>query len=222
MTETLDDMIQFDLRDRGITDERVLAAFRRVDRIHFVPQMDRHRAYDDRALILSHGQTLSQPYMVGLMTQALALSGKEKVLEIGTGSGYQTAILAALAREVYTVERIEYLATTAEDRLLDLGFTNVKYKLGDGSQGWPEHAPYDRIIVTAAAPHMPKRLVEQLADGGTIVVPVGPPDGQELVVGTRRGDRLEERRGTPCVFVKLIGSDGYTADVAPGETHGRK
>jgi len=222
VTETLDDMIQFDLKDRGIGDERVLDAFRRVDRVHFVPQMDKHRAYDDRALILSHGQTLSQPYMVGLMSQALKLSGVEKVLEIGTGSGFQTAVLAALAREVYTVERIEYLATTAEDRLLKLGFKNVHYRLGDGSQGWPEPAPYDRIIVTAAAPRVPQRLVDQLADGGLIVVPVGPPDGQELVVGRKRGDQLEEQRGTPCVFVKLIGSDGYTADTGPrNEPHGR-
>src|SRR5436853_7745985 len=128
MTETLEDMITHDLRERGVRDPRVLDAFRRVDRKHFVPELARKQAYDDRALILSYGQTLSQPYMVGLMTQELALSGAERVLEVGTGSGFQTAILAALAREVFTVERIEFLATTAEDRLLSLGFKNVQYR----------------------------------------------------------------------------------------------
>jgi protein-L-isoaspartate(D-aspartate) O-methyltransferase len=161
MTETLDDMITYDLRERGITDERVLAAFRKVDRKHFVPQMEQARAYDDRALVLTHGQTLSQPYIVGLMTQSLALKGSECVLEIGTGSGFQTGILACLAKEVYTVERVEYLATTAEDRLLALGIKNIQYRLGDGSQGWPEHAPYDRIIVTAVSAY--SRIVDRSA-----------------------------------------------------------
>lgn len=219
MTETLDDMIQFDLEDRGIRDPRVLDAFRRVDRKNFVPQMEQHRAYDDRALILSHGQTLSQPYMVGLMSQALKLTGSEKVLEIGTGSGFQTGILACLAREVYTVERIEYLATTAEDRLLDMGFKNIHYKLGDGSRGWPEHAPYARIIVTAASPKLPQVLVDQLGEGGIIVVPVGPPDGQVLTIGTKRAGKLETEESTTCIFVKLIGSEGFVADAAPGSDH---
>ncbi len=209
MTETLDDMIRFDLHDRGVRDDRVLDAFRRVDRKRFVPEMAFKHVYDDRALILSHGQTLSQPYMVGLMTQALELKGGERVLEIGTGSGFQTAILACLAKEVYTVERIEFLATTAEDRLLDLGFKNIQFRLGDGSQGWPEHAPFDRIIITAACPKIPAGVERQLADGGILVAPVGPADEQELVaVSIKNGKRSEKLLG-PCVFVKLIGSDGY-------------
>lgn len=210
MTESIDDMIAFDLRDRGIRDERVLAAFRRVDRRHFVPKMDAARAYDDRALILSHGQTISQPYIVGLMTQALELKGTERVLEVGTGSGFQCGILACLAREVYTIERIEYLATTAEDRLLELGFTNIHFKLGDGSLGWPEHAPYDRIIVTAACPQIPKALAGQLAEGGILAAPVGPPEGQNLAIATKRDGKLHVKQGGECIFVKLIGSEGYT------------
>ena len=210
MTESIDDMIDYDLRDRGITGERVLAAFRRVDRKRFVPQMEHARAYDDRALILSHGQTISQPYMVGLMTQSLALTGPERVLEIGTGSGFQCAILACLAKEVYTVERIEYLATTAEDRLLDLGFKNIHFKLGDGSKGWPEHAPYDRVIVTAACAHIPNSLGEQLVEGGILVAPVGPPEGQRLAVATKRNGQLSIKEGSDCVFVKLIGAEGYS------------
>ena len=212
MTETLDEMIKFDLQERGIHDPRALAAFRRVDRIHFVSLLERAHAYDDRALIISHGQTLSQPYMVGLMTQELHLTGAERVLEIGTGSGYQTGILACLAKEIYTVERIEYLATTAEDRLLGLGFANIFFHLGDGSRGWSEHAPFDRIIVTAACPRIPQALINQLAEGGSIVAPVGPPDSQLLMIGEKKSGRLNIRTSTPCVFVKLIGSEGYAAD----------
>jgi protein-L-isoaspartate(D-aspartate) O-methyltransferase len=210
MTETLEDMIRFDLRDRGVRDERVLDAFQRVDRKKFVPEFARADAYNDRALILSHGQTLSQPYMVGLMTQALALKGHERVLEVGTGSGFQTGILACVAREVYTVERIEYLATTAEDRLLDLGFKNIRYHLGDGSLGWPEHAPYDRVIITAASPKIPDALVGQLnQDSGILVAPIGPPDCQELIAVTMQNKKRSEKQLGSCVFVKLIGSEGY-------------
>ena len=190
---------------RGISDERVLAAFRKIDRSQFVPQMEKKRAYDDRALNISHGQTISQPYIVALMTQALKLTGSEKVLEIGTGSGFQAAILSVLAKEVYTIERIEYLATTAEDRLLDLGLKNIHCKLGDGSAGWAENAPYDRIIVTAAAPHIPQPLIDQLAEGGILVAPIGPPEGQELITVTKRNGKLEESHGIECAFVKLIG-----------------
>lgn len=214
MTETLEDMIAYDLKDRGIVDARVLDAFRKVDRKHFVPQMERARAYDDRALVLTHGQTLSQPYIVGLMTQALQLTGTERVLEIGTGSGFQTGILATLAKEVYSVERVEYLATTAEDRLLDLGITNIYYKLGDGTLGWPEHAPYDRIIVTAAAPQIPAPLADQLVEGGILVAPVGPPTGQRLAIGTKTKGVLNVRQGTECMFVKLIGREGYTSEAS--------
>lgn len=211
MTETLEDMIEYDLKDRGISDARVLKAFRDIDRKHFVPRMDQHRAYEDRALILSHGQTLSQPYMVALMTQALALKGTERVLEIGTGSGFQTAILSTLAKEVYTIERIEFLATTAEDRLEDLGCKNVFFHLGDGSAGWPEHGPYDRILVTAACPRIPQPLPPQLVEGGILVAPVGPAEEQEMLVATYKGGRLEVRKDGTCVFVRLIGSEGYNS-----------
>lgn len=210
LTETLDDMIRFDLGDRGIGDERVLDAFRRVDRKHFVPTMSVEHAYNDRALTLTHGQTISQPYMTALMSQALQLTGNERVLEIGTGSGFQTAILSRLAKEVYTVERVEFLATTAEDRLLDLGYKNIHFKLGDGSLGWPEHAPFDRIVFTAACPKIPQAVEKQLRDGGILVAPVGPPEEQELVsVSIKNGKRTETPLG-PCVFVKLIGSNGFT------------
>ena len=212
MTETPDDMIKFDLQERGIRDQRVLDAFRRIDRKLFVPQMSRHLAYDDRALSLTHGQTISQPYMVALMTQCLALRGSERVLEVGTGSGYQTAILACLAKEVFTVERIEYLATTAEDRLLELGLANIHFHIGDGSQGWPEHAPYERILVTAACPKMPASLVEQLAEGGIIAAPLGPPFAQTLTIGVKKNGKLDSKQDTPCIFVKLIGSESYTAE----------
>ena len=221
MTETLEDMVEHDLEGRGIRDLRVLDAFRRVDRKKFVPQMEMARAYDDRALIISHGQTLSQPYIVALMTEELRLRGTERVLEVGTGSGYQTAILARLAAEVFTVERIEYLATRAEDRLLDLGFTNIRFKLGDGSQGWREHAPYDRIIVTAACPAIPHALLDQLGESGILVAPVGPPAEQIMTVVTRRDGKIETRHGIECIFVKLIGSEGFKSEAddnckAPG------
>jgi len=209
MTETLADMIEWDLADRGIKDQRLLDAFRKIDRRKFVPKLEMEHAYNDRAVYLSHGQTLSQPYIVALMTQSLKLTGNEKVLEIGTGSGFQTAILATLAKTVYTVERIEPLATTAEDRLLDMGIRNVQYKLGDGSEGWAEHAPFDRILITAACPRVPARVMEQLADGGICVAPVGPAEEQELITYTKRGGKLDANIGTPCAFVKLIGADGY-------------
>lgn len=210
MTENIDDMIEYDLRDRGVTDARVLDAFRKVDRKRFVPEMSLKHAYDDRALNLSHGQTLSQPYIVGLMTQALQLCGTERVLEIGTGSGFQTAILSVLAREVFTVERVEFLATTAEDRLLALGHKNIRYHLGDGSLGWPEHAPFERIVITAACPVVPAALKEQLAEGGKLVAPVGDAAEQELLVLTRQNGKFVEHNLGPCVFVKLIGAQGFT------------
>jgi protein-L-isoaspartate(D-aspartate) O-methyltransferase len=209
MTESMDDMIRFDLYDRGVRDARVLDAFRRIDRKHFVPELSRHLAYDDRALTLTHNQTLSQPYMVGLMTQALALTGTEKVLEIGTGSGFQTAILSCLAKAVYTVERIEYLATTAEDRLLGLGIKNIHFHLGDGSLGWPEFAPYDRIIVTAACPKIPEPVVKQLSPNGILIAPVGPEENQELIELTLKDGKRSEKSLGSCIFVKLVGSQGF-------------
>lgn len=204
-------MVDRDLRGRGIRDERVLAAFERVDRARFVPSIERDKAYDDRALQLTHGQTISQPYMVALMLEALQLRGGEKVLEIGTGSGYQTALLAEICAEVWTVERIEYLATTAEDRLLDLGYRNIRFKLGDGSNGWPEGAPYDRIVVSAACPNLPQPLLEQLGEDGLLAAPVGVGDHQDLTVAVKRGGRIDVQKGIACVFVKLIGDHGYAA-----------
>lgn len=209
MTETLEDMVEWDLADRGIKDARVLAAFRKIDRKLFVPKLELEHAYNDRAVYLSHGQTLSQPYIVGLMTQSLKLTGSERVLEVGTGSGFQTAILSTLAKEVYTIERIEFLATTAEDRLLDMGIKNAFFKLGDGSEGWAEKAPFDRIIMTAACPRIPPKLVEQLAEGGILSAPVGPADGQNLVTMTKKNGQLQTQTGVECIFVKLVGTEGY-------------
>ncbi len=210
MVHSLEDMVTFDLGERGIAG-RVLGAFRKVDRIHFVPEYQREQAYDDRALPLTYGQTISQPYMVAVMLQALELRGGEKVLEVGTGSGYQTALLAQLCGEVWTVERLEPLATAAEDRLDDLGYRNVRYQLGDGSLGWPEGAPYQHVVVSAACPSIPPALIEQLAEGGRIVAPVGTIEGQDLVIGTKRDGKLETRRDTPCVFVRLIGAHGFSS-----------
>ena len=208
MGHSLEDMVEFDLGERGIQ-PRVLDAFRKVDRVHFVPEYQREQAYEDRALPLTYGQTISQPYMVALMLQALKLEGPEKVLEIGTGSGYQTALLANLCREVWTVERLEPLATTAEDRLDGLGYRNIHYRLGDGSLGWPDGAPYDRILVSAACPAIPAALIGQLAEGGLLAAPVGTHESQDLVIGTKRGGQLETRRDTPCVFVRLVGEQGF-------------
>jgi protein-L-isoaspartate(D-aspartate) O-methyltransferase len=212
MSDSLDEMVEYDIKHRGVKDERVLDAFRRVDRKLFVPDMDRARAYEDRPLHLGHGQTISQPYVVAAMTEALNLKGTERVLEIGTGSGFQTAILATLAKEVFTVERIERLATTAEDRLLAMKFNNIRFRLGDGSCGWQEHAPYERIIVTAACPELPKPLLDQLGEGGIMVAPVGPPVEQELVIATKRNGQVSTRAGMPCIFVRLIGRDAFPAD----------
>jgi len=210
--EELHLMVEGDLHGRGIRDGRVLRAFKTVDRALFVPEFHRDRAYQDRALPLTHGQTISQPYMVALVLEALKCTGEEKVLEVGTGSGYQTALLAEMVREVWTVERIEYLATQAEDRLLDLGYKNVHYRLGDGSLGWPEAAPFDRIVVSAACPAMPQALIDQLAEGGLIAAPVGEADNQYLVTGTKRNGKFEAHAGTSCVFVPLIGAQGFAPD----------
>lgn len=208
MGHSLEDMVEYDLGERGIP-ARILDAFRKADRIHFVPEFQREQAYEDRALPLTYGQTISQPYMVALMLQALKVDGSEKVLEIGTGSGYQTALLAQLCREVWTVERLEPLATAAEDRLDRLGYRNVRYRLGDGSLGWPEGAPFERIVVSAACPAIPPALVGQLAEGGWLAAPVGNAEAQDLVIATKRGGQLETRRDTPCVFVRLIGEQGF-------------
>jgi protein-L-isoaspartate(D-aspartate) O-methyltransferase len=210
-------MIRVHLRGRGVEDERVLEAFARVPREEFVWEIDRGEAYADHPVRIGEGQTVSQPYMVALMTQWLALEGHERVLEIGTGSGYQTAILAGLAREVFTVERFESLSESAKERLGRLGDRlgpwNIRYRVGDGTLGWPEEAeraPFDAIIVTAGAPEVPKPLKEQLAPGGRLVIPVGPAREQDLLVVTKLADgSFKTDSVCPCIFVKLVGEEGW-------------
>ena len=204
-----DEMVVRHLAGRDIRDPRVLAAFRRVERHRFVPRDLVTRAYEDRALPIGIGQTISQPYIVALMTQCLDLCGGEKVLEIGTGSGYQTAILAELAGEVYTVERIASLSERAQAVLAEMGYRNIRALVGDGSQGLPQHAPFDRIIITAAAPDLPVPLMEQLADGGVMVAPTGPRAGQDLQVVRKTRDTLTTVTSCRVVFVPLIGEHGY-------------
>lgn len=202
-------MVNEQLRARGVRDERVLEAILNVPRERFVPPDCRLQAYEDRALPIGLGQTISQPYMVGAMTAVLRLESTHRVLEIGTGSGYQTAILSRLAREVYTIERLPELADRARTVLDEVGCQNVFYRVGDGTLGWPEHAPFDRILVTAGAPEIPRPLVDQLAEGGLLVIPVG--HGPEtLTVVERWGDRTVERPVMSCRFVPLVGQAGWS------------
>jgi protein-L-isoaspartate(D-aspartate) O-methyltransferase len=205
-------MIKDQFLTRDIVDKRVLRAMRQVPRHRFVPKDHRHLAYADCPLPIGQNQTISQPYIVALMTQMLALRGYEKVLEIGTGSGYQAAVLSRLAREVYTVERHERLAEQAREVLAQLNIDNVYFHVGDGSQGWPEHAPYDAIIATAAAPRAPRPLLDQLADGGRLVIPVGGRSGQFLERWVRFGDKFESEQGVPVAFVPLLGEHGWKED----------
>jgi protein-L-isoaspartate(D-aspartate) O-methyltransferase len=202
-------MVETQLIPRGIKDKRVLAAMRRVRRHLFMPESMRYAAYEDRALGIGEGQTISQPYMVAVMTELLELTGTEKVLEIGTGSGYQAAVLAELCGEVWTVERIPALAVKARQNIETLGYKNVNIVVSDGTLGHNEGAPFDRIIVTAAAPGLPHALIEQLADGGIIIAPVGDRFSQVLVKGRKRGASLNEEYHTPCAFVPLIGEQGW-------------
>ena len=202
-------MVERQIKGRGVRDKRVLEAMRKVPRHLFLPPEKADQAYEDHPVSIGRGQTISQPYMVALMTEALELRGDEKVLEIGTGSGYQTAILAELAREVYSVERIPELADEARTRLEDLGYTNVHIRVGNGTLGWPEEAPFDAILVTAGAPKVPKSLKAQLADGGRLVIPVGSEFHQVLYRIRRRGDEFLEEPLTSCVFVPLIGEEGW-------------
>lgn len=203
------EMVRQQLLTRGIRDEKVLATFEKVPRHAFVPQDDVQHAYDDHPMSIGMGQTISQPYMVALMTESLELKSSDRVLEVGTGSGYQAAILAEMVADVYTIERIEELSRRAQAVLKELGYTNVHFKVGDGTLGWTEEAPFDKIIVTAAAPAIPRSLVEQLVEGGIIVIPVGGALIQSLVVGVKKGKKLETRDICDCVFVKLIGSEGW-------------
>jgi protein-L-isoaspartate(D-aspartate) O-methyltransferase len=203
------DMVEMQIRARGVSDPLVLAAMRRVPRHLFVPEDCAMAAYDDRPLPIGQGQTISQPYMVASMTQSLKLGGQEKVLEIGTGSGYQSAILAEIAERVVTVERKEDLQKHAARLLRELGYANIEAVVGDGSKGYPAGAPYDAIIVTAGAPGVPEALVEQLAVGGRLVIPVGNSFHQTLTRVTRAGDGVETESLEGCVFVPLIGEYGW-------------
>ena len=203
-------MVEEQLIGRGIADRRLLDAMRRLPRHLFVEEALRERAYGDHPLPIGEGQTISQPYMVALMVQLLQLSGVEKVLEIGTGSGYQTAVLASLARRVCTVERIPSLAERARRILEQLGFTNVLVRVADGTLGWFDESPFDRIIVSAAAPETPEPLANQLADGGRLVIPIGTLASQTLYLLDRVGNEIRTTRDAGCVFVKLVGKYAWT------------
>jgi protein-L-isoaspartate(D-aspartate) O-methyltransferase len=201
-------MVERQLRARGISDQGVLAAFGSIPRHLFVPREERAWAYDDFPHPIGFEQTISQPYVVAYMTQCLELTGAECVLEVGTGSGYQAAILSALALEVHTVELIPALADRAARILAELGIENVFVHIGDGSQGWDESAPYDAILVSAAAPHLPKRLLDQLADHGRMVLPVGGSGTQRLELWRRDGNAFSQEVLLPVAFVPLRGKDG--------------
>jgi protein-L-isoaspartate(D-aspartate) O-methyltransferase len=203
-------MVRQQLESRGILDGRLLEAMRSIPRHLFVPPAVRAEAYADHPLPLGQGQTISQPYIVAVMTESLGLRGREKVLEIGTGSGYQTAVLARLAAHVWTVERVPELARAARAVLEKLEVRNVSFSVGDGSVGMPGSAPFDAILVSAAAPRVPPALADQLADCGTLVLPVGESRfSQTLVVVRRTGASFREERGIGCRFVPLLGEGGF-------------
>jgi protein-L-isoaspartate(D-aspartate) O-methyltransferase len=205
-------MVEQQLLGRDIRDERVLDAMRRVPRHLFVPPEHQHLAYRDGPLPIGQEQTISQPYIVALMTQMLALEGDEKVLEIGTGSGYQAAILSQIAREVHTVERHGALARQAQACINALDIKNITVHVGDGTRGWPENAPFNAIITTAAAPKVPKPLLNQLADGGRLVIPVGSRLGQFLEKWHREGDDFHQEKSVAVAFVPLLGEFGWRDD----------
>ena len=202
-------MVEGQLRGRDIADERVLAAMERVPRELFVPEPYRDRAYDDAALPIAEGQTISQPYMVARICEALALRGGERVLDVGTGSGYQAAVLAELADEVHTIDRRPALAEGAREALAAAGYARVQVHVGDGTLGLPEHAPFAAIAVAAAAPELPRSLYSQLEPGGRLAVPVGGHAGQELLIVVRSPEGPAVLRSVPCRFVPLVGAEGF-------------
>jgi protein-L-isoaspartate(D-aspartate) O-methyltransferase len=202
-------MVESQIRKRGVKEERVLQAMASVPRHEFVPAPWIHLAYADEPLPIGHGQTISQPYIVAAMTASLGLTDSEKVLEIGTGCGYQAAVLSLLAREVHTVELLPELSQSAAERLTRLGLSNVHVHCGDGTLGWPEFSPYDAILVAAAAPSVPEPLLQQLAEGGRLIAPVGDELNQELQLITRRDGKCLVQPGGPCRFVPLKGKFGW-------------
>jgi protein-L-isoaspartate(D-aspartate) O-methyltransferase len=202
-------MVKTQLVPRGIRDTRVLDVMRRVPRHLFVDSSLQPDAYEDMALPIGEGQTISQPYMVARMTELLELKGDERVLEIGTGSGYQAAVLSELAREIYTIERVASLGERAIERFRALYYANVHVKIGDGTLGWPEKSPFDRIVVTAASPKIPDPLMVQLSVGGILLAPVGSRYSQELLKVRKTDQGISEEYHTPCVFVPLIGEHGW-------------
>lgn len=202
-------MVRNQLIPRGISDPNVLRAMEEIPRHLFVEPAQQQHAYDDSPLPTADGQTISQPYMVAIMTELLELHGGEKVLEIGTGSGYQAAILATLADEVYTIERFEDMADKAAERFRTLGYAKIYVKAGDGTLGWPEAAPFDRIIVTAGAPEIPAPLIDQLGLQGILVAPVGERYSQQLIKLIKTKEGLQSSSHTPCVFVPLVGAFGW-------------
>jgi protein-L-isoaspartate(D-aspartate) O-methyltransferase len=203
-------MVETQIRRRGVAATLVLDAMASVPRHEFVPAEFRHEAYADKPLPIGEGQTISQPYMVAAMAEALELTGSERVLEIGTGSGYQAAVLSLLAREIITVESHTSLALAAQERLTDLGYTNVHVHNGDGSTGFADAAPYDAILVTAAAPEIPPVLAGQLREGGRLVIPVGSRENQELVQARKENSVLKTRALFDCRFVPLTGKYGWS------------
>ena len=205
-------MVADQIARRDVDDQLVLQAMRKVPRHCFVPLESRYLAYADCPLPIGQEQTISQPYIVALMTQLLLLQGNETVLEIGTGSGYQAAILGTIVQQVYTMERHKRLADQAASVLTELGLMNVEVMVGDGTLGWPEHAPYNAILVTAAAPRVPQALLDQLADGGRLVLPVGSRGGQYLERWFRFGEKLHREQGVPVAFVPLVGKSGWSEE----------
>ncbi len=203
-------MVERQLKPRGISDPKVLDAFLNVPRHRFIGKGLQSSAYGDHPLPIGEGQTISQPYMVALMTQCLGLRGGERILEIGTGSGYQAAILAGIASEVFTVERVASLSKKAEAVLGELGYTNIHFLVGDGTRGWPDNAPYDGIIVTAGSPAVPEPLFEQLVEGGRLVVPVGGGWSQQLTVVRKEKGKIKKKEVCGCIFVPLLGEYGWT------------
>jgi len=208
-------MVRTQLVPRGIKDERVLAAMRKVPRHLFVDVSKHYQAYEDTALSIGEGQTISQPYMVAAMTELLEIKGGERVLEIGTGSGYQAAVLSELAREVFSIERVAGLAQRAEERLRSLGYANIRIKVGDGTLGWPEEAPFERVIITAGTPKIPEPVMEQLSDNGILVAPVGERFSQQLIRIRKHQGKTTQEYHTPCVFVPLIGRYGWQGENQP-------